>query len=323
MDSLVHLRDIAPRRLLVDGALGRMVLKSRGYMRRWQLGLAVLVLILQSGVAGAAKPAPVDVALQSDVLEAVVDRLASFRMCDPDRGDQTLDVKTYVFDKLRKMWDRNPTKVGACRYLNQAQLIEFVAYGALFHTTYKAKFATDDTGKVDESTPESARAALKKLLPGLVSANDPATAIAAYKPAAVKDAFAKLYFGPKETRALLVAQAVYDTMFKAYVTKWARDIATVLQKVPAADQVKLAKAYKDAFAKGKADSSFYAPSFLHEQSEKISPPDAQGDVAINYRALGFVLRRQMDGSLPTVRAALTQVIKDYDPKLFEEIGDKL
>jgi len=292
-------------------------------MQRWRISLVVSVLLLFSAVALAAKPAPVDVALQSDVLEAVVDRLAGFRMCEPERGDPSIDVKTYVFDKLRKMWDRNPTKVGVCRYLNQPQLIEFVAYGALFHTTYKAKFATDDTGKVDESTTESARAALKKLLPGLVSANDPATAIPAYKAAAVKDAFTKLYFGPKETRALLVAQTVYDTMFKAYVTKWARDIALVLQKVPAADQAKLAKAYKEAFAKAKADSPFHAPSFLHEQSEKISPPDAQGDVAVNYRALGFVLRRQMDGTLPTVRAALAQVIKDYDPKLFEEIGDKL
>lgn len=241
-------------------------------MRLCQSSLFVLVFMLFSTVALAAKPAPVDVALQSDVLEAVVDRLASFRMCEPERGDPSIDVKTYVFDKLRKMWDRTPTKVGACRYLNQPQLIEFVAYGALFHTTYKAKFATDDTGKVDESTAESARAALKKLLPGLVSANDPATAIPAYKAAAVKDAFTKLYFGPKETRALLVAQTVYDTMFKAYVTKWARDIATVLQKVPAADQVKLAKAYKEAFAKGKADSPFYAPSFCTNKVKKFRRP---------------------------------------------------
>ena len=118
----------------------------------------------------------------------------------------------------------------------------------------------------------------------------------------------------------LPAQAYYDAMFKPFVSRFASEAALVLAKLPKAKLAAAARDYQDAAKKG--GKSFYGPDYLQSNFKKILGDDAPADLG-NGRTLGIVLRRQLDGTWPTVTKLLKRVLQDYDPALYKDLGSKL
>jgi hypothetical protein len=121
----------------------------------------------------------------------------------------------------------------------------------------------------------------------------------------------------------LDAQAVYDLFFKPFLTRFARDAAFIQQKIPKAKRATLAKQYQ-ADAKNTADGGeFYGPDYLGQLAAKVLPEDAQHAEARSGRTLGIMMRRQLDGTWPTVVKMLQTVLQDYDPALAKELKGAL
>jgi hypothetical protein len=128
----------------------------------------------------------------------------------------------------------------------------------------------------------------------------------AYDATALKTAFAKLYAPPTEARLGVVLQKLYDATVKDAVARFVIDLADLM-----ASKSKVAR---------EADK---LKKRLMTSTEKLGPDDfrsatnalvADSDAAarIDPRTTAFVLRRQLDGTLPVVVDALKAVVCAYD-----------
>lgn len=164
--------------------------------------------------------------------------------------------------------------------------------------------------------------------------------LAYYSPQALQQLFDRLYLPPTASVAGVPARRVYDAVFRDYARGVAQVWAAALANGPALKA--LAQRYEaEAFA---ADTVLFdgfnfardhAPSLLgpqlasdiekHRQllNQPATTTQASVPLLLADRLVGILLRRQMDGSLPTVLACFKRVLKDYDPEAYAQYGPRL
>ncbi len=131
--------------------------------------------------------------------------------------------------------------------------------------------------------------------------------LASYDPVALAAAFDAVYVAPSESRLGAPMKALYAKTAQAPLARLARDLAALLQKKPklAAEAKKL-----EQRAHAKDDGGLDA---LRASLNVLV--DSNDDAArIDPVLVGFVLRRQRDGTLPVVVSSLQRVLQDYDPE---------
>ena len=140
-----------------------------------------------------------------------------------------------------------------------------------------------------------------------------------YRAEGIQAAFDKLYQKPSTKFHGYMLQQIYDFSAKQY----ARDITDVVVRVMArkADFEKYAKQYlQDAQTK----KDFEGQDFSNTVSQELLGTTGNTCIPDEYatRVVGIMLRRQCDGSLPTMLNCLKTVLKDYDAEFFTRVGTK-
>lgn len=142
-----------------------------------------------------------------------------------------------------------------------------------------------------------------------------------FKADALKAAFNKLYKKPTEDFDGFAMQRIYDIAAKDYFRNCAQVVADVMKKK--ALFVKLSLDYKKQATTKK---EFYGPDASYEAMKKILGEDynpGQGtDGCMEYgadRILGIMMRRQLDGTLPTLLICAKTMLQDYDPEFYNTI----
>ncbi len=135
----------------------------------------------------------------------------------------------------------------------------------------------------------------------------------------INAAFGKLYQKPTGTFQGIGLQKLYNLTMKNYVRDMTNVIVKVMAKKPEFEA--LAKQY---MLKATTDPEFDGVSFGWEATEKLKVNFAQECLGDYYgaRVLGTMLRRQCDGSLPTLFLCLKTVLKDYDPAFYNQVNLK-
>jgi len=144
-----------------------------------------------------------------------------------------------------------------------------------------------------------------------------------FKADALKKAFDKLYKKPTEDFDGFAMQQIYDVTVKEYFRSCARVIADIMKKKPtfillAADFKKKAVTNKD----------FYGPDAAYDIQKNILGDDytpGQGmDSCMDGvdKLIGMMVRRQIDGTLPTLLSCTKTMLKDYDPEFYATIQSK-
>ncbi|MES2775920.1 MAG: hypothetical protein V4722_17220 [Bacteroidota bacterium] len=156
-------------------------------------------------------------------------------------------------------------------------------------------------------------------LPGKDYNNKPAF-IKQFKADALKTAFDKLYKKPTEDFDGFAMQKIYDITVKDYFRSFAAVIGDIMKKKPmfvllAADFKKKALTRKD----------FYGPEAAYDIQKKLlgeAYTPGQGlDNCIDGvdKIIGMMVRRHIDGTLPTLLTCAKTVLKDYDPEFYATI----
>jgi hypothetical protein len=135
---------------------------------------------------------------------------------------------------------------------------------------------------------------------------------------ALKQAFDKMYLKPTESVDGFALQKLYDISMKAYLQDCCNVIADVMNKK--ALFLKLAANYKlNATTKkyfNGVNESFAASDKLLADKEYQCIDNRHS------RIVGMLLRRQIDGSLPTALNCLKTIVNDYDPSFYSQISSK-
>jgi hypothetical protein len=128
-------------------------------------------------------------------------------------------------------------------------------------------------------------------------------AVVEYDAAALEAAFRALYVKPASKIGGLEAQVLYDTFFRRFVRRVVAVVAAA-EKQPGflAAQAKVYRA--QASTKG-----FDGYAFIIAATKQL--PAAVKD---EHRLVGTVIRRQADGTLPTLKRLLRALVTDYDPE---------
>ncbi len=135
---------------------------------------------------------------------------------------------------------------------------------------------------------------------------------------ALKQAFDKMYLKPTENFEGMALQKLYNTSLKDYMHDVCNVVADVMKKK--IQFTKLAAAYK---VNASTKKYFDGISESYSASEKLLGDNEYTCIDNRQsRIVGMLLRRQIDGSLPTVLACLKTIIKDYDPEFYTEISTK-
>jgi hypothetical protein len=143
-------------------------------------------------------------------------------------------------------------------------------------------------------------------------AGDGPEALVAYDPAAIQAAFDRVYPKPSALLGGVPAQKVYDLLFKDWVEGRAEVLADALGRPGLlADR---AQEYRTATAA----AGFNGPGFAYDLARKL-----EGPLKHEERFLGMLLRRQLDGTLPTIVGCLRRVLRDYDPATFRRLDPGL
>jgi hypothetical protein len=142
-----------------------------------------------------------------------------------------------------------------------------------------------------------------------------------YDPKAIQVVFDNLYVKPSEGVFGYSAQQFYDVVFKNQVASIAEVLARLLKK-PGFIQSQSA-----GFLRGfETLDEFYSPEYALESIEKLyGEHRSTFDKSTWWDAwlMGTLLRRHIDGSLPTLLQILRTVLSDYDKKTFKELGPSL
>lgn len=137
-------------------------------------------------------------------------------------------------------------------------------------------------------------------------------ALVAYDPAALQAAFDRVYPKPSTLLDGVPAQTVYDVLFKDWVARRAELLADVLGRPGVLEEG--AQAYRTA----SAAKGFEGASFGYDLAGKL-----KGPLQNEGRFLGMLVRRQLDGTLPTIVGCLKRVLRDYDPATFRRLDKAL
>jgi hypothetical protein len=129
----------------------------------------------------------------------------------------------------------------------------------------------------------------------------------AYDPGALQAAFDALYVGPKQKVLGASAQALYDKVARAPLAVLARDLGALLKNkarlgVEAKKWEQRANKPDDGAATDALRASLNALVTSTDDAARIDPA-----------LVGFVLRRQRDGTLPVIVSSLRRVLQEYDP----------
>lgn len=139
-----------------------------------------------------------------------------------------------------------------------------------------------------------------------------------FKADALKAAFDKLYKKPTDDFDGFAMQEIYDIAAKTYFRSCATVIADVMKKKPLF--IQLAMDYKKQVMTVK---NFYGPNASRKAGEKLLGKDYSPDKdCMEYgadRIVGMMMRRQTDGTLPTLLVCVKTMLKDYDPEFYETI----
>jgi hypothetical protein len=133
--------------------------------------------------------------------------------------------------------------------------------------------------------------------------------------AAVERAFNRYYGGPDNQFQHVTFGFMYNVAAKKYMTDYVKIIYHVLG-TKKAEWITLCAEYKE---KALHDSSFDGSMASYYASEKLfTPKDLQSlkVIPVNYLSIpvGQLMRRQIDGSLPSIVKCLRLFLKDYDPE---------
>ncbi len=142
-----------------------------------------------------------------------------------------------------------------------------------------------------------------------------------FKADALKTAFDQLYKKPTENFDGYTLQRIYDIAAKEYFRSCATVIADVMKKKK--QFIQLAIDYKKQVMTNK---TFYGPNASVKAEEKLlgenySPNIDCMDFGAD-RIIGIMMRRQIDGTLPTLLTCVKTILKDYDPEFYTTIQSK-
>lgn len=154
-------------------------------------------------------------------------------------------------------------------------------------------------------------------------------------PVGLQKLFDAVYISPQTHVLGCNAQKLYDASFKAYI----RTLAEMTASTVSHPNFKpFAQAYHQA-AYTDTTLGFDGVEYLAEQTQALMPNEFQRFQAVvppaeyfgqpqpvnaYYSSLvGILLRRHLDGSLPTLLACLKRVLKDYDPGAYTLYGNRL
>lgn len=141
-----------------------------------------------------------------------------------------------------------------------------------------------------------------------------------YNAQGLKIAFEKLYAKPTNSFEKYTYQQIYNLAAKAYARDLAKYFAYIMSKKALFTQVSAqylqsAKINKN-FDTYKESEKAFNKIFPTEASRKQFPNLAE---EVDYYDFGSIIRRQCDGTLPTILACLKTVLKDYDPEALKLI----
>lgn len=275
------------------------------------------------------KPAAADPALQSKALTIFL--TAATDSC-PAEGDKGFGVSTYVFSEAAKKYELKQTKLGPCAaYALPDLTVSGVATVAVLLSTLETNYETGkEDGSVSRSYPIYARVAneaAEKIFGRSFIAKrlqeKSGGGFMMYDPAAFQAAFDQLYFKPTETRGGVVAQQLYDAVFKKGIAEQAEVIAKVMAK-----KKEFEARAKDLLKRAETDESFYGGQFAYQAAVELNGgqlKDGEGttEPLVEPGFMGTLLRRQADGTLPVILRSLKVVLKDYDPETFKKVGATL
>lgn len=140
-----------------------------------------------------------------------------------------------------------------------------------------------------------------------------------YDSKAILSAFNSVYNKPTEKFNGISLQKIYDVAMKDFM----RESAVIVGKVMA-KKIEFVKLSNDYLAAAKRDSSFDGVTFSDNATDKLLGKDTKDIPCIggyNGRIVSMMLRRQIDGTLPTVLGCLKTIIKDYDPAYYTKISN--
>lgn len=140
-----------------------------------------------------------------------------------------------------------------------------------------------------------------------------------YKAEGLQAAFDKLYQKPTTSFHGYGLQQIYNASVKEYARDIARVVAKVMTRKPEFEN--FAKQYMQD-AMNKVD--FEGQEFGNAVTGKLVGQSGNQCVTNGYdtRVVGVMLRRQCDGSLPTLLKCLKTVLKDYDPEFYNQVSSK-
>jgi hypothetical protein len=137
-----------------------------------------------------------------------------------------------------------------------------------------------------------------------------------YSPIALKTAFDKLYVKPTGTLEGYTYQKLYNLSAKEYMRDMAKYFSFLFTHPRFNFKQFCAKFLKDAQTK----TNFRAFAEIQKMQETIFSSDEQREKFKHFSEwistddLAFLVRRQCDGSLPTLLACFKTILKDYDPE---------
>lgn len=142
-----------------------------------------------------------------------------------------------------------------------------------------------------------------------------ANAFNRYTPAEVERFFKALYVAPETPLAGTTAQEVYAVLFKATATRAVEHLVYFEQHLPAAERAQVLAVYVAEVKR--TSKGFDGNGYLRDVISKRFPemPNAWA----SERVLGVMMRRQHDGTWPTVRKLAVKALTAYDAPLAAQL----
>lgn len=141
----------------------------------------------------------------------------------------------------------------------------------------------------------------------------------------VQKAFDKLYVKPTADFEGYSMQKLYKLAAKDYV----RDFSKLLVYLLSTKKAVFEQAGKTYLLKATTDKDFYHRNVTGPAFKKLFPTEASKmqypafSEEINSGVIGSLLRRQCDGTLPTLVNCIKTVLKDYDPEGLKIFAGKM
>lgn len=144
-----------------------------------------------------------------------------------------------------------------------------------------------------------------------------------YNPKALEAAFKKLYLPPTADYKGIPMKKLYDISLRDYMRDVGKTLSTLFQNKAAFEKVAA-----EYLAKAKTDPGFDGQTFSYRVARSLIGTD---EILTNLcydergpvRIVSIALRRQCDGSLPTLSKIYKKIVQDYDPEYYEQIKSKL